>query len=94
MISAIKKYKVSIFGESYSLVSDDAESQVAGAAQRVDSLMRDIAQQAQVADPKKIAVLTALKLADQVQRLQEQLGQKNKEQERLLDLIDRELSCL
>lgn len=92
----MNKYKVSIFGETYVLTSDESETQVAAAAGQVDVLMREIASYAQGVDARRIAVLVALRLASQLQNLESHLEHKRQEASKLADLIDRELSsaCL
>ena len=92
MISTIKKYKVSIFGKSYSLVSDEPEERITAAAQLVNMLMREISSSKQLADSTDVAVLVALQLAGELKKLETYMEQKNQEQSKLIDLIDRELS--
>ncbi len=81
MNSPLHKYKVSLFGEMYNLVSDESESLVLSSASLVDSLMKNIAQQSRCTDTKRLALLVALHLA------QQQLSDQSK----LLSLIDDEL---
>ena len=92
MISAIKKYKVSIFGKSYSLVSDEAEEHIVASAQLVNVLMREISNSKQLADTTDVAVLVALQLAGELKKLEASMEQENQKQSKLIDLIDRELS--
>jgi cell division protein ZapA len=76
MMNEAKNYKVTIFGEQYSLVSDEPANQVIQSAAFVDALMNELASKLKNAEPKKIAVLAALQLANQVIEL-EQSHQKN-----------------
>lgn len=62
----LNKCKVSVFGEVYSLITDEAEEQVIASARLVDTLMRKVSDVSQGADPKRVAVLVALQLAGQV----------------------------
>lgn len=57
-----KSYKVSIFGEIYSLVSDESEQHISEAANRVDGMMKEVAHATGVQDTKRLAVLVALRL--------------------------------
>ncbi len=57
----VKKYRVSILNETYSIVSDEQELAIIDAARKVDFLMKEIT--AQGVDQKKAAVLAALKIA-------------------------------
>lgn len=94
MNSPIQKFKVTIFGESYTIVSDEPEEKVVRAAQLVDHLMRTIASQTVLADQKKIAVLAALQGIEEVLRLESQLEGYRKSHNLLIDRIDQELSGL
>jgi cell division protein ZapA (FtsZ GTPase activity inhibitor) len=58
-----KKYTVQILGESYTLVSDEAESHFMEAVNRVDALMNQLSATAGKGQEKQIAVLAALQLA-------------------------------
>lgn len=59
----VKKYTVSILGENYSLLSDEASDTVLRAAHVVDSCMQEILAKSPSLDKAKVAVLTALRLA-------------------------------
>lgn len=87
-----KKFKVSIFGDQYSLVSDQPQEHVMRVAATVDSLMNDIAQATKMSDGKKIAVLAALQVADRVATLELDAQVEKKRQEALAALIEQE--CL
>ncbi|HVX00800.1 MAG TPA: cell division protein ZapA, partial [Candidatus Babeliaceae bacterium] len=71
MSSAVKKYKLSIFGEAYTIVSDESEEILLKAAKQLDGLMREVSQKSQIADAKRIAVLAALQIATHSQTLEE-----------------------
>ncbi len=73
MICDTKKYKVTIFGESYVLVSDEPEGRLSRSTALVDALMQDIAQQSGITDVKKLAVLAALQVASTLARLEAHL---------------------
>lgn len=62
-MDTLKKYKVSIFGESYTLVSDESEEQLVASAQHIDELMRQLAEKTGLSDTKRIAVLASLQIA-------------------------------
>jgi len=55
--------KVSIFGEQYTIVSDEQIDRIVKAAQLVDAMMHEGAQ-AGASDIKRLAVLVALKCAN------------------------------
>lgn len=71
MNSAVKTYKVTIFGDQYHLASDEQESRVQESVLMVQSNMQEIAQQLSLNDGKKVAVLTALQLAEKHAQLQD-----------------------
>ncbi|MCX5921990.1 MAG: cell division protein ZapA [Candidatus Dependentiae bacterium] len=91
MIKNVKNYKVTIFGDQYSLMSDESEETIVQAAALVDSLMREIAQYSKVSDGKKIAVLTALRIASRVSALESEHEMIKHHKEKLIDQIDQEL---
>jgi cell division protein ZapA (FtsZ GTPase activity inhibitor) len=63
------------------------ESEVKKLAQEVDARMRDIARQGNTADSLKVAVLTALHLAQEFRELQRNCEQKSDEWSRALEQV-------
>lgn len=59
----VKKYTLTVFGDSYTIVSDEPEQHILAAANHVDRLMNDISAKAQDMPVQKLAVLAALKIA-------------------------------
>lgn len=88
----LKKYKVSIFGESYYLISDEPEKHVMNAAQLVDSCMKEIAHKSKDTEIKRIAVLVALQLASQALIAKSAIENNQKHCDKLLDLVNQELA--
>ncbi len=84
MTLSVQKYKVSLFGEAYALVSDEAESDLVASAHLVDTLMKEVAQKTHCNDVKQLAILVALHLAQQ----------KINDQSKLMSLIDDELKSV
>lgn len=72
---------VEIYDQKYSIVlkSSLSESEVRRLADEVDTKMRDIASQANTADSLKVAVLTALHLAQEYRELRRNCEQKTDE---------------
>ena len=66
MTNEKKRYKVTIFGQDYTLISSDPEEQVREAARLVDETMREIAGKSVSIDQQKIATLAALHMATSV----------------------------
>lgn len=94
MIHEKKNYKVRIFDDYYLLVSDEPEGVIQKAADMVDALMREIDNQATIADPKKIAVLAALRIADKYISVERLCEKEQHKKTALVDFIDQELSTL
>jgi cell division protein ZapA (FtsZ GTPase activity inhibitor) len=91
MSSERKLYRVDIDGELYSLVSDEGPEHIMQAAYQVDQLIREIAAKSSnsTIDGKKIAVLVALQMANELIKLQKE-GKANHDKGLLLvDNIDR-----
>lgn len=91
MMSKAKNLKVTIFGEPYTLASDEADEHVLKTAQLLDSLMQDIAQASKISDTKKIAVLAGLRIASQLVALKAEQEAIDLQNKKLIDQIDREL---
>lgn len=83
-----KRIEVLLYGESYSVISDESEEIVLEVAKQVDELMRLIGRRTGLTDVKKIAVLTALKLATSQRKLEEEAVGYGRVCEKLIYLID------
>jgi len=86
-----KRIEVLLYGESYSVISDESEETVLEVAKQVDELMRLIGRRTGLSDLKKIAVLTALKLATSQRKLEEDVVSYNDACQSLVDLISENL---
>lgn len=75
MTREAKKYKVTIFGETFVFVSDEPEERLSRSTALIDALMNKISHQSGVADAKKIAVLAALQLASTMTRLESHIDE-------------------
>jgi cell division protein ZapA len=79
--------EVEILGESYSLKSETSPEYTRRVAKHVDQTAREIREESGVMDQKKVAILTALAVADQLFRMREGLdvvkGLAEKRAERL-----------
>lgn len=87
-----KKYNVTIFGEQYVLISDEPFEHVVRVSGLVDSIMQDIAGASKISDPKKIAVLAALQMADKLVALKATIEKEKMKHKELLGRIDQECS--
>jgi cell division protein ZapA (FtsZ GTPase activity inhibitor) len=72
---------VEIYDQKYSIVVKTSlpDSEVRKIAEEVDGRMRDLARQGNTADSLKVAVLTALHLAQEYRELQRNCEQKTSE---------------
>lgn len=94
MMKTKKSYKVTIFGDQYTLMSDESEQHVVQAAAIVDAIMKEIAQKSKISDPKKYAVFAALQLASKLTILESEVRSNDLAKERLLGKIEQELLTL
>ena len=80
---------VEIYDQRYSIVlkSSLTEAEVQELAEEIDARMRDIARQANTADSLKVAVLTALHLAQEYRELQRNCDEKSEEWSRALEQV-------
>jgi cell division protein ZapA (FtsZ GTPase activity inhibitor) len=91
MSKILKKYKARIFGEVYTIVSDEDDGFVLDVVHKVDSLMKDLAAKpTMMGDAKKVAVLIALKATEELLSLQQELQQETKHCEKIMMLLNNE----
>lgn len=91
MMQEKKNYKITIFGETYSLLSDETDHHISTVSQLVDSLMNEISLKIPQASTEKIAVLVALQLASQLTHSNELLQKYQQHNALLIDHITQEL---
>lgn len=92
MSKELKRYKVTIAGESYFLVSDEAEEHIKYVAEQVDSQMRKIAQSGYSDDPQRLAVLVALQNTSKMMAHSDTLAQYQAHTEKMIEYISDELT--
>lgn len=80
---AIHRVTVTIYGEAYALRGDASPEHLESLAAHVDQRMREIGRRNPQLGTVRVAVLTALHLADELQKLQEQYA-------RALGMLERE----
>lgn len=68
----VNRVKVNIHGMEYTLRGTATEKHLRAVATTVDRMMSDITAASSYMDERRVAVLTALNLADELQRLQEE----------------------
>lgn len=90
-MSNVKQYKVTIFGDHYSLMSDESDESILKAASMVDAMMKEIADKSKIQDGKKVAVLAALRVASVLTKLESEREAEKRHYQKLNDLIDPEL---
>jgi cell division protein ZapA (FtsZ GTPase activity inhibitor) len=80
---------VSIYDQTYSIVlkSSLSESEVRDLAEEIDARMRNIAAQANSPDSLKVAILTALHLAQEYRELQRNCEERTSEWSRALEQV-------
>jgi cell division protein ZapA len=87
--------KVEIYDQTYTVAGDLEPAYVEDLAQYVDAKMREIARATNLVDSVKVAVLTALAIADELETLRRSQGDGREElrerAERCLKLVERAL---
>jgi cell division protein ZapA len=90
-----KPVKVEIYGQTYAIGGDLEETYVQKLAEYVDAKMRAVAEATKTVDSVKLAVLTALAVADELHALREERGEEaerlKEKAERCLNLVERAL---
>jgi cell division protein ZapA (FtsZ GTPase activity inhibitor) len=89
-----KSYKVQIFEEHYVLSSDESEALVLKTAEIVDLAMKEISHHFAISDVKKIAVLSALRIASKLLHNERENDDKEQRMITLKNYIDQEISLL
>lgn len=87
-------YKLLIFDDHYSIVSDEAPDKLTRAATMVDVLMREISSKISHIDEKRVAVLVALQMANKVLSLEAQVQDAVQAHEKLIELVEKECIML
>jgi cell division protein ZapA len=80
---------VTIFGHSYSLRAEEDGSYVEELARHLDAKMRTLSEQTGTTEPLRVAVLAALNLADELEKLRE----RHRTSEEALETTARELNA-
>lgn len=86
-----KSYRVAIFDDVYTLVTDETEETVKTVAKQVDTFMKEIATKAPTLDVKKIAVLVALRYASLLAAKEVELEHIDSQHKRIIALVDSSL---
>lgn len=89
MNALVKSIEVELFGEVFTVISDEPEERVLEASMVVDDLMKEYAAQVPHVEVRKLALLTALQLASKLVASQETLAAKNDQDKALEDRIKR-----
>jgi cell division protein ZapA len=91
-----KTIEVEIYDQKYSIVlkTQLEEAEVRKLAEDIDSRMREIAAGSNTADSLKVAILTALHLAQDYRELKRKCDQKTDEWSRALDQVLKKQSVL
>ncbi len=88
MSKILKKYKARIFGETYTIVSDEEDEFVLRVVHKVDTMMKEFAAKPMMmGDAKKTAVLVALKISEELLTLQESVEQDQIHIEKIVTLL-------
>lgn len=83
----LKKIKITILGKDYSISTDEREEDICRAAMLVDTLMREITGNSFTGDISKVAVLVALRLANDMEKNRKELSLWNDSISQKLDLL-------
>jgi cell division protein ZapA len=71
------RVKVEIYGQSYTMSGDLDEGYVQKLARYVDEKMRAVSEATQTVDSVRVAVLTAMALADELHTRQNETGERD-----------------
>jgi len=91
MEKSMKAYQLEIFGDNYSLVSDESEEHVISAAQLVDKYMKEIADKVTIKNQQRIAVLAAVRIASILLYKEATLEEQRRYIDNMIEVISKEL---
>lgn len=94
MKNEAKSYKVIIFEEEYSLISDEKQDHILEAAALVDQMMKELSSHAPRSEKHKLAVLTALQCASRMIQMSESLQERKQYEKELMNRTDQIISSL
>lgn len=83
-----KSYTIRVFNDQYVIQSDEPDEFVYSAAQRLDKLMHEIAEKNKNIDQKKVAILAALRLANQLVHMEHQHNDALQKEQELIAIVD------
>ena len=90
-----KKIEVTIYGQNYTILGDATPDYMHKLAKYVDTKMREITKQTATVSSAKVAILTALNLANEIFQLREEQTKLDndlvKRSKNLIEIIDRGL---
>ena len=89
-----KRYKVRLFDDEYTILSDDMHEHIVVAAQHVDRRMHEMARNQPALDTKKMALLVALQLASDVVVLEKKDATRAQEHQELAQKVQQGLDSL
>jgi cell division protein ZapA (FtsZ GTPase activity inhibitor) len=83
-----KNYTIRIFNDQYIIQSDEPDELVHSATQKVDALIHEITDKNKNIDPKKVAVLAALRLASQLVHMEYLCDDIRRKEQELIVIVD------
>ncbi len=93
MIEHADQARVTVFGESFTLLSDEQIELVEKAARRVDELMNQFAHGVRIPDAKRLAMLAAIQLAHDLQKRDLACKDYSASLQTLVETIASEMNC-
>ena len=91
-MNEIKKYNLTIAGESHSLLSDEPEEKILQTVVKVDVLIQEILEKDKGIGKYKAAILAALHLASQLVEKEANLTSEQQAVQQLVNTIDYEIA--
>ncbi len=91
MTKDAKKYKITIFGDSFTIVTDESEEHIMHAALRVETQMKELAERLGATDVKRLAMLASFQIVSKLLHLELYLEQENQLASKLHAEIDKAL---
>ena len=84
-----QRISVDIYGHQYTIVGDENSSHIRTVASLVDSKMKEISESNRYLDANKLAVLTAVNIANDFLKLKDEYNKIKKDYEDLVEKLEK-----
>jgi len=89
MADQMKKYTIELFGESYTIVSDEPSDDLTQAVEYFNQCMEILSSESGLKEAKKVALLTGLQLSQELLRMQRNVAKLESSETKVQSLLEK-----